>query len=202
MPREQLGRIRTPAATKTWFPLAHEELVDEVESLLIGAGFSIESTVHSLSHEGARYFGILQVRLPPRQSTDYAWIVGLRNSHDKTYPAGLVAGTRVFVCDNLAFSGEVKLSRKHTRHASRDIKQLTARAVGQLGDRFYHLDRRIAAYRNEPMPDWAAHDLVIRAVDCRAITTTQIRPILDEWRHPRHPEFEPRTAWSLFNAFT
>jgi len=64
------------------------------------------------------------VRLPGQETSDYAWIVGLRNSHDKTYPAGLVAGSKVFVCDNLCFSGEVRLSRKHTRHAVRDLKHL------------------------------------------------------------------------------
>jgi len=35
--------------------------------------------------------------------------VGLRNSHDKTFPAGLVAGTRVFICANLSFSGLIQM---------------------------------------------------------------------------------------------
>ena len=26
--------------------------------------------------------------------------------------------------------------------------------------------------------------------------------VLREWHTPRHEEFQPRTAWSLFNAFT
>jgi hypothetical protein len=26
--------------------------------------------------------------------------------------------------------------------------------------------------------------------------------VLADWRKPRHEEFEPRTAWSLFNCFT
>lgn len=46
-------------------------------------------------------------------------LVGLPNSHDQSYPAGLVAGTSVLVCDNRAFAGEVKISRKHTRFALR-----------------------------------------------------------------------------------
>lgn len=200
--REQLAEVPTPRPTDTWFPLAHRDLVTEVECQLLCSGFNILSAVHSLSHQGARYFGVVQVGLPDREPTDYAWVVGLRNSHDKTYPAGLVAGTQVFVCDNLAFTGEVRLSRKHTRHASRDLRHLTARAVGKLGDRFRLLDRRFAAYRDEPMADWAAHDIVVRASDCRAITPSQIPHVLREWRRPRHPEFEPRTAWSLFNAFT
>lgn len=140
--------------------------------------------------------------LPHRESTETKWIVGLRNSHDKTYPAGLVAGTRVCVCDNLSFCGEVRIARKHTRYAYRDMRHLTARAVGQLGEKFQRQDYRIAAYKKEFMPDRSAHDLVIRAVDCRAIMTTQVSSVLKEWREPTYPDFQPRTAWSLFNAFT
>jgi len=118
--REDLLAVPTPPATGTWFPLPHLELLTEVEELLTGAGFELESSAHALSHDGARYFGVIQVRLPAKEDNGYGWVVGLRNSHDKTYPAGLVAGTRVFVCDNLAFTGEVRLTRKHTRHAVRE----------------------------------------------------------------------------------
>lgn len=200
--RSDLFAVPTPKPTETWFPLAHGDLVTEVQRQLAGAGFMLESALHALSHDGARYFGLLQVRLPERRGAEYAWVVGLRNSHDKTYPAGLVAGTRVFVCDNLAFTGEVKLSRKHTRHAARDLKHLTARAVGKLGDRFHQLDERIAAYRAKRIEDPAAHDLVIRAVDCKAITPSQIPRVLKAWRKPLYPDFEERNAWSFFNAFT
>jgi len=43
---------------------------------------------------------------------------------------------------------------------------------------------------------------VIRAVDCRAITTSQVPEVLNEWREPQHEVFQPRNAWSLFNAAT
>ena len=41
---------------------------------------------------------------------------------------------------------------EHTRFAARDLRHLTARAVGQLGDRFHALDHRIS--------DRVAHDVV------------------------------------------
>ena len=200
--RPTLEAVSTPRGTDTWYPLAHHDLLEEVQSQLTGAGFTLGRQNHALSHEGRRYFGVMEVRQPGQPEKDYAWVVGLRNSHDKTFPAGLVAGTSVFTCDNLAFSGEVKISRKHTRFASRDLRHLTSRAVGQLGERFQGLDRRINAYRECPLPDWAAHDLVIRAVDCRAITPKQVPAVVGEWRHPGHEEFRDRTLWSLFNAFT
>jgi len=52
------------------------------------------------------------------------------------------------------------------------------------------------------VPDWAAHDLVIRAMDCGAITPSQVPDVVLEWREPSHREFQSRNLWSLFNAFT
>ena len=200
--REQLFAVPTPRGTDTWFPLSHRTILGEIETQLKATGFQVEDECHALSHDGARYFGVLSVTTKERDRSDFGWVVGLRNSHDQMYPAGLVAGTRVFVCDNLAFSGEVRISRKHTKYAYRDLRHLTARAVGQLGDRFRGLDRRIKAYKAEAVPDWLAHDVTIRAVDCAAITSAQIPEVLKEWRTPSHADFEPRNAWSLFNAFT
>ncbi len=200
--RWQLLRVPTPPGTRTWYPLPHQSVLEEVESHLLSSGFTITNETHALSHEGARYFGVLSVTLPMKREQDYSWVVGIRNSHDQTYPAGLVAGTRVFVCDNLAFSGEVRISRKHTRFAMRDLRHLTARAVGQLGDRFHQLDQRLDAYKHRSLNDPEVHDIVIRAVDCMAITPSQIPDVLEQWRHPAHTAFSERTAWSLFNAFT
>ena len=200
--RRTVYDIATPTGTDTWYPLPHAGLIHEVESQLTSAGFHVSGESHALSHEGARYFGLFEVNTPGNGERDYTWTVGIRNSHDKTYPAGLVAGTKVLVCDNLSFCGEVRISRKHTRFAARDLRHLTARAVGQLGDRFHHLDERIAAYRSRRVTNPQAHDLVIKAVDCRAITTSQVPDVLHEWREPEHDDFRPRNAWSLFNACT
>jgi len=200
--REDLLAVPTPRGTSTWYPLPHRTILREVETQLESTGFTITEETHALSHEGARYFGVLCVTLPGRMAADFGWVVGLRNSHDQTYPAGLVAGTRVFVCDNLAFSGEVRISRKHTRFAERDLRHLTARAVGQLGVRFRGLDERVEAYKAERVTNARAHDVVIRATDCRAITTSQIPEVLGHWRHPAHEEFRARTGWSLYNAVT
>lgn len=200
--REELFAVPTPRETSTWFPLSHRTILREVGTQLKACGFRIEEETHALSHDGARYFGVLAVSIPERKTSDVGWIVGLRNSHDQTYPAGLVAGTRVLVCDNLAFSGEVRISRKHTKFAERDLRHLTARAVGQLGSRFRHLDQRIAAYKARPLTDERAHDIIIRSVDCGAITPSQIPDVVSQWRQPTYQDFAPRDAWSLFNAFT
>lgn len=200
--RDDLSQVVTPRSTNSWYPLPHDQLLDSVETQLSQSGFLIEAETHSLAKGGDRYFGLLQVTLPSRNHVDFSWIVALRNSHDKSFPAGLVAGTRVFVCDNLAFNGEVKLSRKHTRFASRDLPEMTSRAIGKLAGSLKEMDRRVELYQHHAMTDVVAHDVCVRCIDTGAIPVTNLPGVLSEWREPSHEDFRPRTAWSLFNAVT
>jgi hypothetical protein len=110
----------------------------------------------------------------------------------------------VFVCDNLSFSGEVKIARKHTAYVERDLPQLIERAVGKLGDLRRSQDQRFLSYRKTELSASAANDLFIRALDANVIPVTKLPAVIKEWRHPRHPEFakEGRTAWVFWNAIT
>jgi hypothetical protein len=61
---EQLFQVPTPHGTRTWFPLPHRTILGEVETKLLSSGFEITAETHTLSHAGARYFGVLSVTLP------------------------------------------------------------------------------------------------------------------------------------------
>jgi hypothetical protein len=198
---QTIREVETPEPTETWTPIPHIDLIDQVSQTLLGSGLTIVNTAHSLTHDGMRYFGLMQIK-NGSENEDYAWVLGLRNSHDKVFPAGLVAGASVFICDNLSFSGEIRFARKHTRFITRDLPQLTSRAIGKLIDKWNLQDKRIDAYKEKELGDMQAHDLIIKSVDVRACTTTQIPKILNEWRHPEFEEFKERTTWSLFNGFT
>ena len=199
--RRDVINVSTPRPTETWTPIPHIGLITEVERTLKTNGLSIGNQAHSLSHEGHRYFGLMEIQRS-ESDEDYCWVLGLRNSHDKTFPAGIVAGMTVFVCDNLSFSGEVKLARKHTRFIARDLPQLVQSAVGNLMHRWHHQDTRLSAYKLAELDDSAAHDLVIRACDVGVCPNKLIPRVLTEWREPRHQAFQPRSVWSLFNSFT
>jgi hypothetical protein len=200
--RVQVAGVATPPGTRTWRPIPHGRLLDGVQGSLGRAGLAVVSEAHGLTRDGNRYFGLLQVANGDNPD-DFGLVVGLRNSHDQSFPAGLVVGASVFVCDNLSFSGEVKLARKHTAHVERDLPALIERAVGRLGDLRRSQEQRFGAYKERELTDGAAHDLVIQALDARVLPVTRIPRVLGEWRAPRHAEFrEGRTAWRLFNAFT
>lgn len=200
--RPKLALVPTPEPTETWFPIAHHKVLSQVERKLEASGLKVVSEAHALSHEGNRYFGLLEVR-NGENADDFALVIGVRNSHDMTFPAGLVIGSRVVVCDNLSFSGEIKISRKHTRYIDRDLPQLVEVAVGRLGDQRQLQEKRFLTYKAEEVTDAEANDLVIQAMDARVVAASRIPEVLEQWRHPNHPEFaDKKTAWRFFNAVT
>ncbi len=201
--REQVADSTTPQRTSTWVPIAHDRLLEQVEDSLAGVGLKVTNEAHALSADQHRYFGLLEV-VNGQQHGDYGLVLGLRNSHDKSFPAALVVGSGVFVCDNLSFSGEIKIARRHTRFIERDLPGLVQLAVGRLGDLRGLQDQRIAKYKATKLSHMRAHHIIVKALEARVIPATAIPKVVEEWRRPRHPEFTEggRTAWRLFNAVT
>lgn len=199
--REEVFAAPTPEATESHFPVPHGALIETIERNIRGSGFEIVREEYGLWMDGDRMFGVLALQNGHR-ADDFQLAVGIRNSHDKKFAAGLAVGTRVFVCDNLAFSSEIVIARRHTRFIMDDLDRMVAEAAGKIGAAHISQAARIEAYKETALDDARVHDLLIRSVDADVIPTSYIPRVLDEWRDPEHDEFRPRTAWSLFNGFT
>lgn len=200
--RQQVLDVATPANTDTWYPIPHMDFVSQIETALTAGNMRVVEQAHSLTKDGNRYFGLFQIA-NCNPTDDFSYILGARNSHDKSFPAGLVVGSQVFVCDNLAFSGEIKIARKHTRFIMQDLPKLVSNAVGMLSEKWTLMSDRIAKYKTTEISDRDANDFIIRSLDVGATTLQQVPAIISEWRTPRHPEFAAdKTAWRLFNAYT
>jgi hypothetical protein len=201
--RQQVERATTPAASRTWVPIPHHRLLEQVEETLLGDGMTIVNEANALWGDGLRYFGLLEIT-NGAASDDYGLVIGLRNSHDKTFPASIALGNGVLVCDNLAFSAEVTIARKHTRFIERDLPRVIRAAVGRLSDMRGKQDERIRRYKETELDDTAAHDIMVRAVDATVLPVTQLPYVLSQWRAPAHEAFSAngKTAWRLFNAFS
>jgi hypothetical protein len=198
----QVRAVPTPEATESWRPVPHHRVLDLARSEIEALGFRVTDAAHGLWNNGLRYFGLLELA-NGGAAADYSLVAGIRNSHDKSFPAALSIGSRVFVCDNLAFSGEIVISRRHTTYIERDLPGLVGRAVARLVEQRELQGKRIDAYKAlQFVEERDVHDFVIRAVDERVIPNARIADVLGQWRKPAHEAFAPRTAWSLFNAFT
>jgi len=202
--REEVFNADTPDATDTHFPVPHSALIEVIEKHVMASGFTIAQEEYGLWKDGARMFGVwgLQNGGVVEEHEDFQLVMGVRNSHDKAFSAGMAVGSRVFVCDNLAFSAEIVIARKHTRFIMRDLDKMVAEASGKIAQARISQAQRIEAYKSTDLDDAQVHDLLIRSVDCQVMANSYIAKVLAEWREPRHAAFEDRTAWSLFNGFT
>lgn len=198
--REELLVMDAPPGTDSWHPIEHFDVLTTVECMLADAGFAFETTSLAVSHDDHRFFGVLDLTSPLVDGVSLS--VGLRNSNDKTFPIGFCCGTRTFVCDNLAFSSEIVVSKRHTRFGRDRFVEGIAHAVRNL-DEYQSAERqRIETLQQRTLRDDVADAMILRSAEQDIIGWRLIPKVLAEWREPSHDEFKPRTAYSLLNAYT
>lgn len=198
--RQDLLALPVPEPTETHKPVPHAEVVRAVVESLDLRNISVVRDEYAVSPDAMRMFGVMEI------DVDYSGVrlaLGLRNSHDKSFSLGVTAGYRVFVCDNLAFSGDfTPVSRKHTRNF--DHVEVIDNAVTRMQRCFDPMKRRIDAFQAHQLPDASARDIIYRAFIADELDAPKhlARSVHHHYFEPELPEFEPRTLWSLENAFT
>ncbi len=199
--KADLAAVPVPDPTDSYHPVPYGRFVEEVELHVPRFGLNVTSAQFALAREGNQMFGVVTCSngMPTH---DYALAIGVRNSYDRSLAVGLVAGTRVFCCDNLAFSGEVKMNRKHTVHVFRDLPDLIYRMLGQVSSMRSRIDDEIAGMKATVLGPHRAHHLMVEAVRGGVLPASRLPKVIGAWEEPKHEEFASRTAWSLFNAFT
>jgi hypothetical protein len=195
---EALRNVATPQGTTTHKPIAHSAVVDMVRYALGFYKHEIHDERHAVMPDGSNYFGLLTLDSP---YGDYGDVVGLRNSHDKSFPIGIAFGSTVFVCDNTAFIGEHVISRKHTAKAQRDLPGLVGEIVQPLVDVRKEQFARFDSYKLTPLADEMADHAIMEMFRRKIIGVKAIAHVLRQWTRPEH-DWGGKTAWRLFNATT
>lgn len=198
---KELASVPTPRPTRTHHPIAHDQLRLLVMAHLAKSEFNVTSQEHGLSANKQVYFGLLNVT-DGLKDDEFSFAIGLRNSHNKTLRAGLVAGTRVFVCDNLAFTGGVVMFRTHTSLIEDDISPRIGLAIDKVRAEMESFKNKADRMRTLPVDDRMAHHVIMEAARAELLPENLMMPVLREWHEPSFDAFKPRTAWSLWNGFT
>jgi hypothetical protein len=195
---DALRAVPIPEPTETHIPVAHHEIVELVRYTLGFYGHEIAEESHAVTEDGMRYFGLMSLRSP---YGDYTDTVGLRNSNDRTFPIGIAFGSRVFVCDNLAFIGDQVIRRKHTIKAKRELPGLVTEIVQPLQAQRIAQNTKLIAYKHTPLDDAAADHAILNMYRQDIIGVQRIADVVEQWERPVH-DWGDKTAWRLFNAAT
>ena len=197
--RNEVALVPTPEASESWKPVPHIDVIEAVSEVVQAHKWQIMDENFGLARDGQKMFGVM--RINKSNSSDWSRCIGLRNSHDKSFAVGLSAGISVTVCSNLAFGGTTVIKRRHTSRI--ELTELVDVAMTELENEFLMLetvceDLKIIYLKN----DDEARSRIVRAAELGVINSSDIIPVWNEFKNPRHPEFAEPTRYSLLNAFT
>lgn len=198
--RQELLALPTPESTATHKVVPHATIVQLLIESLALRGLEVVKDQYAVTEDGMRMFGVLEIN---REESGVRFLIGCRNSNDKTFSLGLTVGFRVFVCSNLAFHGEfTPITRKHTRNF--DPLEVIDYGVTKMQRHFEPMKRQIDVWHNHKLPDAEAKAILCDAfVGGKLDVPRKLAPhVYDAYFNPRYEEFNPRNMWALQNAFT
>ncbi|HET9281234.1 MAG TPA: DUF932 domain-containing protein [Candidatus Angelobacter sp.] len=198
--RAELAQIPVPQATATHKPIPHDEIVEALVETLSFRHIGVVGEEYAVSNDGMKMFGVLDLET---QMDGCRFSIGIRNSHDKSLRLGLTAGLRVFVCSNMAFSGDfTPVLAKHSK--SFNLIDTLAVGVDRIQRNFEPMQRQVESWRQTQVTDERAKLIFYSAfIDGKLeAPRTLLHEVHRLYFEPQYPEFSPRTMWSLSNAFT
>lgn len=196
-----LKRINLPAATPTYAPVSHNQLIDTVRSTGLKIFGQPENSLSLVTNQsGSQLFGTMSfanVDGGPQIA------VGFRNSYDKSMAVGLCSGLMVLVCSNMAFRGDITVFRKHTPNVVDDLESMTYETLVNAKANYSLLSDEIEIFKKENVDDQFGGALLGQMfVNNDILNTVQLNIAKEEWLKPKIEDFKPRNAWSLYNACT
>ena len=208
-PVSRWARTTGPCRTSSWSARSSRPSPDR--------GYAVAREQYSVSHENARLFGTLDL-MPTTgaslvEGLEGGMAVGLRHANDQAFALGVIAGLRVFVCDNMAFSGGDRLlRRKHT--TGLELVAEVDRGLDRTFHSYRDLVQLVDQLRDTKLTDTEAKVLLYDlALDGRVIAPDQLGKVHGWYFTPEEmasaedrergfSDVEPRNAWAVANAVT
>jgi hypothetical protein len=155
---------------------------------------------YAVDKTGMKMFGVIDLDTAQH---DFRFSVAVRNSHDKSMRLAMTVGYKVFVCDNMAFSGDFEpVLAKHSKHFN--LVEAISIGVDQMQRNFGPMVTQVTRWQESQLSDATAKLVIYRAfVEAELDIPHHLdRTVHDLYFNPKYEEFQPRTMWSLSNAFT
>lgn len=203
---EQLVALPPPAPMGPMHqPVPHSALVHAMQLAALERGFQVTHQSFALARQGTRMFGVLDL-IPPEGvplPETHGFSIGFRNSTDESLAIRLVAGARVFVCDNLAMSGDlIALKRRNTTRL--DLGAAMSDAFDRYVMHAAALNRQLFVLQDTGLTDDAAKAKVADLFVERVLPLRLFHTVARNYFNPSESmtDCRPRTVWGLHNACT
>lgn len=169
---------------------------DDVVRLATNAGLSASATLDEILAKNP------DARI---EAGEYGTSLGFRSNNLMKHSIKIVAGGRVFVCDNLVLAGQDVLMRKlHTKNL--DLRETISESLEGWEESETALAGAIEAMRGTGMSDEAVKASLLDAFREGTLPLKMLKPVSDTYFNPNpaHTDVTDNhgTAWGLHNAIT
>ena len=191
--------------TPTHKPLPHREVATRIKRSIIGfTDYSIVAEEYGISHKGKNCFGVMSLKKNNDQHNDYEIFYAWRHSNNMMFGLRAGIGSRVFVCDNMAFSVESEIQGcKHTANIEDTFDSRITDLNKTLLAKDQELHDKYDRYKNVRISYRDADHVIMQSVRAGALPKTKVTAVDAEWRDPSFKyDSNGISLWDLFNAFT
>lgn len=198
---EELDLIPLPVATESYQPVSHHDLAVSLKSIGqdILTDYVLIGENYGLARNGNQMFALLKFQ---SDNKEMAMCIGFRNSYDRSMSIGMALGASVFVCDNLALTGEIAVMRKHTKNVLSGLEDLALSTLYRSQKNFQQIVEDSERLKQIQMNDKQAFQSIGWLYGQDILSPRQIPIVREKWLKPQHAEFAEKNAWSFYNACT
>lgn len=201
---DDVANVPVPPATDTYVPIPHGNYVTELrhyaDDIFKTKGLTFRKEQFGLARDGQRFFGVLQYVNGGMEGIGLS--IGFRNSYDRSMAIGFAIGGSVFVCDNLALSGDIVTMRKHTGNVVEDLKSMIVMNLYKGIEQYKQIIQDIVFMREIKVDRLVGYEILGLMLGQKILTISQASVAYEEWRNPSFDDFKENTVWSLYNATT
>lgn len=212
----ELAKIKAkkPAgASDIYQPVNHIDLVNAIKLGCKERELDVIAQQWGLTDDKLALFGEVKLKgkaLPKMKEMECC--LGVRHANNRKMSIRFAVGANVFVCDNMAISGDFILSRRHTNGLELEEQVLEGLdsyilESKELPKMKTDLEKiKITPEKEHRILTVASHGFEDEPDDnpsrMRLIRKAHLWEFHNEWMQPTHKEFQPRNGWSLYNCYT
>ena len=215
--RDYLANLQTPPPMgKRHAPYPFHAFATDTADAIERAGFTIEQEDYAITKDEQRLFGLLNVSrpvapdaptfgVPALHKPKWNLLVALRGAHDQSISRGLAIGSRVMVCSNLCFHGDLgNWNSKQTTNIAHRIPDMVADAVAGLGDAGRKLTIDFDAFNEQQITRETGDKVLLDIYRSGGFSASQMGRAVDDWDACSVEEHTAngRNLWWLFNSAT
>ena len=199
--RQELDLIQLPAKTETYTPIPHFELANRITGVSqdMLTDYVMISESYGIARNGNQLFAVLNFQ---GESREMAMSIAFRNSYDKSLSFGLAFGAQVFVCDNLALTGDIVLMKKHSKTIMDTLDDCIIANIFRARLAYQKILFDSDKLKRRPLLDNQAFGLMGLLFGKDLVSPRQLTKLRKEWISPSYEVFQPRNAWSFLNSYT